>query len=245
MHLVFNAQKKNYSVNMKAATLASLFGVYICIFFMAARAAPRSNPEFARSFEDERQVSIYIVTNSALAVFETFHFLYRLHNSLKGLALHVLGTRIVKWNMYHWNYQHDEASCLWPKQDAIVQLIQYERNRRQSVSYTTEEIVAQALCQSSTASSGRVYAVGRDCRWPTHTDTCERICSSKFLHVQDAQTAHDTWSCIAAFHVYPGRPATLSNGNFNTARLGLKSKKEPCTEPSCGPNFCCCIANYE
>ena len=61
MHLVFNAQKKNYSVNMKAATLASLFGVYICIFFMAARADPGSNPEFARS---ELQVSIYMVTNS-------------------------------------------------------------------------------------------------------------------------------------------------------------------------------------
>jgi len=64
MQLSFNAQKKNYSVNMKAAVLASLFGVYICIFFMAARAAPGSNPEFARSSEDELQVSIYVVTNS-------------------------------------------------------------------------------------------------------------------------------------------------------------------------------------
>ena len=78
MQLLSNAQKKNYSVNMKAAALASLFGVYICIFFMAARAAPSSNPEFARNSEDERQVSICIVTNSTLAVFETFHFLYRL-----------------------------------------------------------------------------------------------------------------------------------------------------------------------
>ena len=133
-----------------------------------------------------------------------------------------------------------EASCLCPKQDAIVQQLQYERNRRHSVSYTTEEILAQALYQSSTASYGRVYAVGRHCGY---TDTCERICSSKFLHVQDSQTAHDTWSCIAAFHVYSGRPATLNNGNFNTARLGLKSKKESCTYAYCGPNFCCCIAN--
>ena len=88
-----------------------------------------------------------------------------------------------------------------------------------------------------------LYAVGWDCSWPIHTDTCKCICSSKFLHVQDSQTAHDTWSCIAAFHVYTGRPATQSNGNFNTASLGLKSKKETCTSPSCGPNFCCCIAN--
>jgi len=63
MQLAFNAQKKIYSVNMKAAALASLFGVYICIFFMAARAAPESNPEFARISEDELRVSIYMVTN--------------------------------------------------------------------------------------------------------------------------------------------------------------------------------------
>jgi len=29
--------------------------------------------------------------------------------------------------------------------------------------------------------------------------------------VQDSQKAHDTWSCIAAFHVYHGSWDTLSN----------------------------------
>ena len=105
--------------------------------------------------------------------------------------------------------------------------------------------MAQALCQSAAGDClGRVYAVGRACAtWPQETDTCESICSSKSLHDQDSQTAQDTWSCIAAFHVYRGRPATVSDGDANTAKLGLKSKKNPCAQPTCGPNFCCCIAN--
>ena len=119
MHLVFNAQKKNYSVNMKAAALASLFGAYICIFFMVARAAPRSNPEFARSSEDETQVSICNHGNQlSLAVFEAFHYLYRVHNI--GLALHVLGTRIVDWSTYLSLKSNSMMKCLASDQNRML-----------------------------------------------------------------------------------------------------------------------------
>ena len=123
------------------------------------------------------------------------------------------------------------------------------RNRRDTGHHFTEEILAQAMCQSyadQASLNGRVYAVGRKCPspWPSTGDTCVSICESVYLHVQDSQTAHDTWSCISAYHVYYNRPATDGNGERNTARLGLKSKKERCNSPRCGPNFCCCYATY-
>ena len=53
-------------------------------------------------------------------------------------------------------------------------------------------------------------------------DDCRSICESPYLHVQDSHTAHDNWSCIGAYHVFLYRPATTTNGQRNTARLGLK-----------------------
>lgn len=122
------------------------------------------------------------------------------------------------------------------------ELIDHERDRRQSTSYSTEEILAQAVCQASTTGTQyeRVYAVGRSCT--ASTGNCDYICSSTQLHSQDPQTANHRWSCISAFHVYYRRPATIKNGNFNTARLGLKTTRRSCTTSNCGPNFCCCVA---
>ena len=122
------------------------------------------------------------------------------------------------------------------------ELKDHERGRRQTTSYSTEEILAQALCQASTMGRGvkRVYAVGKSCG--SSSGNCHYICSSQQLHNQDTQTARHRWSCISAFHVYYGRPTTSKNGNFNTARLGLKTLRESCAESGCGPNFCCCIA---
>ena len=121
------------------------------------------------------------------------------------------------------------------------------RNRRATGPHITEELLAQAMCQSAadqTGRWGRVYAVGRRCPspWPTAGDTCTSICGSVYLHVQDAQTAHGLWSCINAYHVYYSRPATNLNGEITTATLGLKSKQEGCDQRLCGPNYCCCYA---
>jgi len=64
--------------------------------------------------------------------------------------------------------------------------------------------------------------------------TCAEVCASKYLHVQDPQTAQSTtWRCI---HVYFGRPAT---GDGNTPTLGLKTVfygYENCVE-GCGPDY--------
>ena len=68
------------------------------------------------------------------------------------------------------------------------------------------------------------------------------VCSSQQLHNQDPQTANHHWSCISAFHVYYRRPATITNGNFNTAQLGLKTMHQSCMTFNCGPNFSCCVA---
>ena len=79
-------------------------------------------------------------------------------------------------------------------------------NRRDTGQHFTEEILAQAMCQSyadQTGRWGRVYAVGRKCPspWPASGDTCNSICGNNYLHVQDSQTADETWSCISAYHV--------------------------------------------
>jgi len=121
--------------------------------------------------------------------------------------------------------------------------IEHERDRRQSTSYSTEEILAQALCQGSTTKQGRVYAVGRNCT--RSAGNCQHICSSPQLLNQDTQLANSHLSCIGAFHVYLGRPTTVRKGMANTARLGLKtlrySSDSSCLISGCGPNFCCCI----
>ena len=103
------------------------------------------------------------------------------------------------------------------------------------------------MCQAQATQRnlyGRVYAVGRKCPnpWYTQNDNCASICESPFVHIQDDQTAHDNWSCIAAYHVYNSRPVTTRNGQRNTAKLGLKSTREGCAYGGCGPNFCCCYA---
>ena len=135
--------------------------------------------------------------------------------------------------------------CILPLQkDENAVLVQHPRDTGH---HFTQEILAQAMCQSYADQTGlrrRVYAVGRNCPipWSATGDTCDSICESVYLHVQDPQTAHDTWSCIQGYHVYYHRPATTTDGQRNTARLGLKSKKEPCNNAGCGPNFCCCYA---
>jgi hypothetical protein len=111
------------------------------------------------------------------------------------------------------------------------------------------EILAQAMCQAHATQSylyGRVYAVGRKCPnpWYTRNDNCRSICESPYLRVQDSHTAHDTWSCIAAYHIFVYRPATTTTGQRNTAKLGLKSSKANCTYRHCGPNYCCCYAAH-
>ena len=87
---------------------------------------------------------------------------------------------------------------------------------------------------------GWVYAVRRDC---VSTHSCDDICNSKYLHVQDPQTVSKSWRCVGALHVYDIRPAT---GNGKPPKLGLKTLYhgyENCKHSgSCGPNYCCCRA---
>ena len=118
--------------------------------------------------------------------------------------------------------------------------IDHKRDHCQSTSYSTEEILAQALCQASTTKHGIVYAVGRNCT--RSAGNCQHICSRPQLLNRDHQLARAHLSCIGAFHVYHRRPTTLRNGMANTARLGLKTYRDVnCLQSSCGPNFCCCI----
>ena len=125
----------------------------------------------------------------------------------------------------------------------INEPIDHERDRRQSTSYSTEEILAQALCQASTTKLyERVYAVGRSCT--RSAGNCQHICSTPRLLNQDTQLARAHLSCISAFHVYYSRPTTVRNGISSTARLGLKTVRSSCLRSSCGPNYCCCIETY-
>ncbi len=124
------------------------------------------------------------------------------------------------------------------------------RDKRDTGIHFTEEILAQAMCQAQANERnlyGRVYAVGRQCPdlWYTELDDCKSICENSLLHAQDHQTVDDTWSCIGAYRVYLNRPATTTNGQQNTAKLGLKSKQEGCADQHCGPNYCCCYAQPE
>ena len=128
-------------------------------------------------------------------------------------------------------------------------LLQLQKNSvtKDTSSHYTEELLAQALCQSVAVQrnlSGiyMVYAVGKYCSWPQDSDDCDLICGHNTLHT-DSQTAQSRWFCIGAFHVYYSRPATRKDGRINTATLGLKSARSRCNDPGCGPNFCCCIAD--
>ena len=119
------------------------------------------------------------------------------------------------------------------------------RGRRDTSGHYTEELLAQAMCQSVAVQRnlwGRVYAVGKYCAWPHHSANCNLICGHHTLHT-DTQTTQSRWSCIGAFQVYYSRPATRKDGRINTATLGLKSGRSSCNNPSCGPNFCNCIAD--
>ncbi|XP_065901373.1 uncharacterized protein [Dysidea avara] len=103
-----------------------------------------------------------------------------------------------------------------------------------------EDIIAQASCAAymPIRPQGWVYAVHRDCNY---SETCAEVCASKYLHVQDSQTAERTsWRCIGGIHVYYGRPYT-GDGKAK-ALLGLKTYfygYESCGG-GCGPNYCCC-----
>jgi len=120
----------------------------------------------------------------------------------------------------------------------------HELERRQTVTHTKEEIMAQAMCQAiaiKNNNAGWVYAVRRQCS--SATASCTRICASSYLHVQDSQTVHSTWSTIGAFHVYQGRPASTPGTDTNPV-MGLKTywSSGYHNNPHCGPNFCCCYA---
>ncbi len=108
--------------------------------------------------------------------------------------------------------------------------------------YTTGEILAQAMCQASAPYGAIVYAVGRKCSLPR--TTCHHICSNRQLGNQDGQitNSHRIVDCIASYHLYTGRPSTNKNGDEYTATLGLKSVEGGCHHAGCGPNYCCCMA---
>ena len=114
------------------------------------------------------------------------------------------------------------------------------------VNHDEYETVAQSVCTSMAIDrrlNGWTYAVQRVCS--SSTETCQEICSSKFLHVQDSQTVHSTWSCIGALHVYKNRPSS-SPGTKQAPSIGLKVFwwSNYHTHRSCGPNFCCCHAHW-
>ena len=87
--------------------------------------------------------------------------------------------------------------------------------------------------------NGWVYAVRRECSGGA--PTCDAVCTSASLRVQDTQTAgYTTWKCIGSIHVYPDRPTT---GDGVTPKLGLKQAYygyNVCGG-DCGPNYCCCV----
>ena len=104
--------------------------------------------------------------------------------------------------------------------------------------------MAQAMCVARAGDlglNGWIYAVERLCTGAS-TETCTGICTSCYLHVQDEQTVHRTWSAFAALHVYKNRPST-SPSTRSDPHLGLKVLYYSNMDgTSCGPNFCCCFA---
>ena len=118
--------------------------------------------------------------------------------------------------------------------------LQIRQKRGDLGSHIIEDILAQASCSIYFPNTAHtwVYAVRKVCS--SSGPTCTEVCTSKYLHVQDPQTApKTTWKCIGSMHIYLGRPAT---GNGNTPKLGLKTAFlgiESCGG-GCGPNYCCC-----
>lgn len=118
------------------------------------------------------------------------------------------------------------------------------RVRRQTLSRSSYEIIAQSACEGLLTNSnlgGWVYAVQRVCN--SNQETCEHVCSSRVLHGQDSQTAHSTWSTLGAFHVYGSRPSSGASTR-NSPHIGLKVYYNTgyFRSTGCGPNYCCCRA---
>ena len=112
------------------------------------------------------------------------------------------------------------------------------------VNHNEYEAVAQSVCTSMAIDrnlGGWTYAVQRVCS--SNTESCQEICISKFLHVQDSQTVHRTWSCVGALHVYKNRPSS-SPSTKNEPSIGLKVYWSSSYHMgrNCGPNYCCCHA---
>lgn len=133
--------------------------------------------------------------------------------------------------MWHENNSLAIASTACANQYACMQ---------EQTTYTTSEILAQAMCQADVPYYARVYAVGRKCS-STSTTTCHNICSNRQLRYQDGQIRNLKVDCITAYHVYSSRPSTNKNGEEYTATLGLKSIEVGCNQAGCGPNYCCCM----
>lgn len=90
--------------------------------------------------------------------------------------------------------------------------------------------------------SGWVFAVEQVCSGQG-SDNCKVICTSPYLHVQDEQTAYANWKTFGAYHVYKGRPSSTP-GTRNAPKIGFKVWPQLTHDELCGPNYCCCHANY-
>ena len=110
--------------------------------------------------------------------------------------------------------------------------------------HSTEEILAQSICAALANTKrlrGTVYAVGKPCTSSSNL-SCQKICTSKSLRVQDIKTVHSRWGCFGAYHIFHDRPTTAFPINLNVGKLGLKTQQKSCTDHQCDPNYCCCVA---
>ena len=110
-------------------------------------------------------------------------------------------------------------------------------------SHDEYETLAQSVCTNMAVSKGLngwTYAVRRVC---SGSVTCDKMCASKFLHVQDRQTVNRSWKSLGALHVYKKQPSSNTNDNSHP-KEGLKVywSKTYQTRTRCGPNYCCCLA---
>ncbi|XP_060575085.1 uncharacterized protein LOC132732631 [Ruditapes philippinarum] len=96
----------------------------------------------------------------------------------------------------------------------------------QSFNYKDE--IAQGTCTSIlTGGPDHVYAVRRSCNYGSK-ETCDAVCSKLGKH------------CYNAVNVYP----EVMIGNTETGKESLHAYKyNSCTNPGCGPNYCCCAIN--
>lgn len=110
---------------------------------------------------------------------------------------------------------------------------------------SSHQVLAQVLAQASCTALGSVkswiFAVPRDCKDPQSFPSCAEIC--KGLSSQDKQVAEHKveLTAFSSLHIYDTEPAK----GFHS--LGLKTSKygnEGTTATYCGPNFCCCGADY-